>query len=495
VADLTPFDGTAHQRSRHLVGRATIRTVVDHRGPDGWRAVVEPVRSLIVRGAPGGDAGVRGLYLGLVIGDDRTQDVVQRARFRTAGLTHLLAVSGQNVAFVLAAAGPIVLRLGRRARWVAVAAILVGFAVITRFEPSVVRATWTAAVAIWAAWTGRRSTGLVSIAAAVSLELVIDPALRLSLGFRLSVAATLGIVVLGPVLAARWPGPVWLRFPAAVTTAAQLAVLPFLERAFGPVSLASLPANLLAGPAAGFVMTWGMTAGPVLALVGAGEGSRSPVDLPVRWALRWLDLVAASMAALPLPRVGVGVVALATMTWIAATLALGARRGQALVGVVTLTLLASTALDGDRRGHHTTHTLAEGAEVVWLRGSDHAEWGALVLDRPHLETVVEAALDARIRGIEVVVARHGGRTTRDVVAALRDVVDVGVVLAPRQHRIPGADAVRERVVIGEGWPRLVLTPSGGDELLVGLEVCCCDGADVGPEAQTDTALWGISPGC
>ena len=53
----------------------------------------------------------RSLYTGLVIGDDREQPADLADAFRGAGLTHLLAVSGQNVAFALALAGPLLRRL------------------------------------------------------------------------------------------------------------------------------------------------------------------------------------------------------------------------------------------------------------------------------------------------------------------------------------------------------------------------------------------------
>ena len=53
------------------------------------------------------------LARGLVIGDDRDQPQEMVQRFRDSGLSHLTAVSGQNVALLLAAAGPLLRRPGR----------------------------------------------------------------------------------------------------------------------------------------------------------------------------------------------------------------------------------------------------------------------------------------------------------------------------------------------------------------------------------------------
>src|SRR5436189_94520 len=75
--------------------------------------------------------------------------------FRGAGLSHLLAVSGQNVAFVLALAGPMLRRLGLRVRLPATIAVIAFFALVTRFEPSVLRASAMAALAVTASTMGR----------------------------------------------------------------------------------------------------------------------------------------------------------------------------------------------------------------------------------------------------------------------------------------------------------------------------------------------------
>ena len=77
---------------------------------------------------------------GVVLGDGREQRPELADEFRASGLSHLLVVSGENVAFVLALAAPGLRRLGLRSRWLATLGLLGFFGLLTRWEPSVLRA-------------------------------------------------------------------------------------------------------------------------------------------------------------------------------------------------------------------------------------------------------------------------------------------------------------------------------------------------------------------
>ena len=107
---LAPLAGPerAGAASRHLAGRLTVlRWSTGRRprpaGPSGQRAAADAGRGRRGRSASDGAS----LFTGLVLGDDRDQPADLADDFQGAGLTHLLAVSGQNVAFVLALAGPL----------------------------------------------------------------------------------------------------------------------------------------------------------------------------------------------------------------------------------------------------------------------------------------------------------------------------------------------------------------------------------------------------
>ena len=196
----------------------------------------------------------RGLLPGLVLGDTSRMPVELVDEFRTAGLTHLTAVSGANLAVVIS----FVLLVGRwaglRGRWLpaAAAVAMVAFVVLARPQPSVLRAAVMGAVALLAMSSGRRRRSLAALGAAVLGLLLADPWLARSYGFALSVVATSGLVLLAPGWARAWTArglPRPLAEALAVPVAAQLVCAPVLVLLSGQVSLVAVLANLLAAPA------------------------------------------------------------------------------------------------------------------------------------------------------------------------------------------------------------------------------------------------------
>jgi competence protein ComEC len=269
---------------------------------ESWSVPIDRVRGVIAAGADGLPQWQRPIYLGFVIGDDRGSSESMVDAFERSGLSHLLVVSGQNVAFVLIVASPVLSRLGRRRRLGVTIAILLMFAAVVRFEPSVLRAVAMAGVVAVGTAGGRRAPAPVVLANAVAIVVLLDPLLVASLGFRLSVAATLGIVTLSAPIAARLRGPRWLTTGVAVCVAAQFAVAPLLVPTFGPLRLISIPANVLAEPAAALVMMWGCTGGVVAGAVGGPLGVL--LALPSRLAIWWICAVATTASELPSPEVG-----------------------------------------------------------------------------------------------------------------------------------------------------------------------------------------------
>jgi competence protein ComEC len=288
--------------ARHVSARLTAHTVTPLDAGALPARAANALRRTLVAGAAPLSPTERSLFTGLVIGDDRAQPVELADDFLGAGLTHLLAVSGQNVAFALALAGPLLRRLRIWPRLAVTVGLIAMFGLLTRFEPSVLRAAAMAALAATLATAGHAATRIRVLALAVTGLLVVDPLLVGSVGFQLSVAAAGAITLLAPRLALALPGPAAVREAMAVTLAAQLGVAPVLLATFGPLPVASLPANLLAVPVAGLVMVWGLTAGVLAGLAGAGVAAL--VHLPTRLLLGWLAEVAARAAALPLGALG-----------------------------------------------------------------------------------------------------------------------------------------------------------------------------------------------
>jgi competence protein ComEC len=193
-----------------------------------------------------------GLLLGLVLGDDSALEPGMERDFRAAGLSHLLVVSGENVAMILAPvlAAVALLRLSRWPRFVVGFGTVAFFTVLTGAEPSVLRAGVMAGLALIGVLMGRPRAIASILSAAVLSLLVLDPWLIWSVGFQLSVAATAGMVSVATQLAA-WcqrVAPKPLAIAAGASMAAQLGVTPILLTHFGEVPLVTLPANLLAFP-------------------------------------------------------------------------------------------------------------------------------------------------------------------------------------------------------------------------------------------------------
>src|SRR5581483_10402933 len=382
------------------------------------------VRATLERGAAALPERQRPLFLGFVLGDTRGQPVDVADDFRGAGLSHLLAVSGENVAFVLALAGPLLRRLTLRPRLVATLAVIGFFALVTRFEPSVLRASAMAALAVTASTLGREASRLRLLALAVTGLLIADPFLVRTTGFQLSVGASAGIVVLASRLSARLPGPRWLVAPLAVTIAAQAGVAPLLATAFGGVPLATVPANLLAAPAAGAVMVWGLGAGLVAGI--AGARAAAVLHWPTGVLVGWIGAVAHWGATAPLGELGLrGLVVIAAGAAVLATPAprlVRTAAGLAVAGAVAVPPVA-LALSGAPDG---AAALGPGARL-WRGGGG----AVVVLDgRTRLDDVLQGLRQAGQRRIDVVVLRTAGAARADTVSALRRWGEIGRVLVP-----------------------------------------------------------------
>jgi competence protein ComEC len=160
---------------------------------------------------------------------------------------------------VLVAVRPWLCRSSLRLRFVLTVGVLAAFATVTRFEPSVLRATTMAGVAAFGALAGRPAPAWHHLGVAVAILVLIDPLLVHALGFQLSVAASASILGLSGPLAARIPGPRPVAETLAVTVAAQVGVAPLLVGAFGGVPLAAVPANVAAAPAVAPLTIWGLS--------------------------------------------------------------------------------------------------------------------------------------------------------------------------------------------------------------------------------------------
>jgi competence protein ComEC len=408
-----------------------------------------------------------GLLPGLVVGDTSRLDPALEEDFRTTGLTHLTAVSGTNVAIVLG----VVLFVVRRARAgpvlcaVLCAIALVGFVILARPSPSVIRAGAMGAIGLLGLATGRSRAAVPALAAGAAVLLIADPELAADAGFALSVMATAGLLLIAPVWRdglRRRGCPAGVAEALAVPAAAQIACGPVVAAISGTVSLVAVPANLVAVPAIAPATLSGVAAAVLSPFWPAGAEFAAWVG---HWPTEWLVLVAHTGArvpagALPWPGGAFGGVLLAVLTVV---FLVAARR-------VAVRRLATVIALGAILGALPVRLLASGwPPPGWLVVACAVGQGdAVVLAAgPGRAVVVDAgpepnAVDRCLRrlGVEqvaVLVVSHFHADHIGGVAGVFRGREVGAVIGPDWPEPAGGRAAVEEAAAGAG---VAVQPAG-----------------------------------
>ena len=185
-----------------------------------------------------------------LIGDRSELTHDEREIFRGSGVAHLLALSGLHVGVLTGMLLLIIPKGLRRTRFFAVLLFLSFYCVVTGFPASLVRASVMTVCLLFAELTERRRDPLSSISLAALVILAVSPYSLWSVGFRLTFAATLGIILLVGEQGAYSRSIIADRVISAVgvTFAAVMATIVITARRYGYVSTYTLPVNLLAVP-------------------------------------------------------------------------------------------------------------------------------------------------------------------------------------------------------------------------------------------------------
>ena len=279
----------------------------------------------------------------------------------------------------------------------------------------------------------------------------------------MSVGACAGIALFAQRVADRVPGPRAVAAAIGVTVGAQLGVAPVLVPVFGPMPLATLPANLLAVPAAGPIMVWGMTAGVVAGVMPTFVAAA--LHVPTRVLISWVALVARVSARLPLGRVTLVHLAAAAGAVLMLT-RVGQRR--LVAAVVAGVILLSPTLTSVVRARPTL----TGRELVpGLRAwrSDGAT--VLVVGEARPVAALAALREHRVGRADVVVATSASRTVAELLAAIRARVVTRAVLGP------GGIPVTAGQVVTIGPLRITVV---ADAPRLEVAVCAQRGATVAP---------------
>jgi competence protein ComEC len=451
----------------------------------------------LVRTVPEPEASLgAGILLGVRTGIDPTI----RDAFAVAGLSHVVAISGWNVAIVVALIAAATQRLRARfgPRLPAVVAMLAvaWYVALVGASPAVVRAALMAAALLVARLGGSPAHAASALMGAVVVMVLVSPGALWDVGFQLSALATAGLIVLAAPIESRlgrWPP--WIRTPVALTVAAQAATLPVLLATFEQVSLVAPLANVLVVPLIPAVMAGAAAAAMIGGLAGA-----IPVPLAAdvgtwlaggaAWLpLRGLIAVGTTAAALPLAAMPLAGAPWFTAAWypglalvvhrlnrraddgppglepmeaaaglrhalpevaaFAPTLAWAARPRRVAVGVVLAVVLATAMGRSDGRLHVTVLDIGQG-DAILIEAPGGAT--ALVDGGPDPDLTLRQlgqSLPFHRRRIDVVVLTH---PHQDHLGGLGEVLrryDVGLVVdggrpvATEPHRALLAAAARE----------------------------------------------------
>jgi ComEC/Rec2-related protein len=262
-----------------------------------------------------------GLYQALILGVRDSLAPDEAEAFKSAGCSHILALSGEHLSVlaVLAVAalrsliGPVRARLG--------GAIVAGlFMWIAGPGPSLLRAVIMAWIGAAALALDRPQGQLGALGLAFLVMLPLDPAGARSLSFTLSFLAVWGLAVLGPRFSFLLGGvlPPTLRDSASASMAAQAAVSPLLALGFGYLQFAGIPASMAAGPLVTAMMWWGMGTGLVCSLLPCALPAVLPLSDFLYDLLLGVMRAAASCPQLPLPSIPVRLAASAAVAALAA---------------------------------------------------------------------------------------------------------------------------------------------------------------------------------
>ena len=248
-----------------------------------------------------------GLAAGILIGLRERVDRSLAADFATAGVSHVVAISGWNIAIVAGLVGAAMRGRPRRLVALVVGGTIVAYVVAAGASPSVVRAAVMAGVVLLARETGRAGRAPAALALAAAAMLLAEPSMIGDAGFRLSVAATAGLLAWGTPLG-RWIGglgggrlPGWLAEGLGISLAAQAATLPDVLVTFGRLSLVAPAVNLMVVPLVPAAMGAGVLAmaGGALGMLGLPGVVATVLGLPAWLLLHVIVAVVRLAAGLP----------------------------------------------------------------------------------------------------------------------------------------------------------------------------------------------------
>lgn len=176
---------------------------------------------------------------------------------RAVGMTHVVVASGAHLSILTNAIRKLFGKISKFSGLMFSLLIIIAFALVVGFTPSMTRASLVAALGILVGYVGRQFTPLRLISFVAMLTLLISPTNLFNLGWQLSFASFFGILVLAPRIQSLLYGgkkPPWPASMLITSAATSIICAPVLIYNFGTLSLLSFVANLIILPTLPYAM-------------------------------------------------------------------------------------------------------------------------------------------------------------------------------------------------------------------------------------------------
>ena len=269
--DFSYRDYLARQGVFSIMRRARVRLLERGRGNPFWHtlyALRKKAQRVILQSIHEPEAS---LLSGILLGLERGIPADLMEDFRRTGTSHIIAISGFNIAVLVGFLNGLLGRLVGRRAWPFILIGVGAYTLLVGADATVVRAAIMGGLYVLAGAVGRTTYALVSLGFAALFMSAFNPFVLWDVGFQLSFAATLGLIVFVPWAEKKLEGLLALYLPVSlferafnllneavvVTLAAQIATLPLIIYYFGNLSLIGPAANFLVIPAQPGVMLWG----------------------------------------------------------------------------------------------------------------------------------------------------------------------------------------------------------------------------------------------
>ena len=197
------------------------------------------------------------LCIGILIGDTMEISEKTEDNFKRSNLTHLLAVSGSHITYIITAFSATLGRMNKKSTKIITIIFLLFFTAITGFTPSVLRASIMGILVLLASLLHRKSDTINNLGISSLLILIYNPYYITNLGFLLSFAGTIGIVILNDKISNFLNGKLnkrsnkiikYLIESFCITLSANLIIIPVMAYSFSSISFTFWISNILAGP-------------------------------------------------------------------------------------------------------------------------------------------------------------------------------------------------------------------------------------------------------